>query len=98
MVIFQFQVSFSSEYTDDSVFCVRNGKTQQVPKEGFGENGEKLPVDDEDDVIQYDNHTDVITERNRRNGIIIIDDPKIKKLLERGFDGIEERATPNEFT
>ena len=92
--IFQFQISFNSANTEDSVFCVRNGTAQVVPKEGFGENGEKMPVDDEDDAIKVENFTEVITDRK----IIIINDPEITKLLERGFDGVEGRAAPNEFT
>ena len=92
--IFQFQISFNSANTEDSVFCVRNGTAQLVPKEGFGENGEILPVEDEADAIKADNYTEVITDRK----LIVIDDPEITKLLERGFDGIEGRAAPNEFT
>ena len=78
---FTLQIVFNSKNTADSVFEVRDGVVKEVSEEEPG-----VGIDDEDAT------TIVVGDADR---IIYIDDPEIRKRLER--TDVEDRAIPTEF-
>ena len=81
ILYFTLQIVFNSENTADSVFEVRDGVVKAVSEEEPG-----VAIDGEDAQI-------VFAGDDVRN--IHVDDPEIRKLLERS--DIEDRSIPNEF-
>ncbi len=81
LLYFTLQIVFNSKNTADSVFEVRDGVVKEVSEEEPG-----VAIDDEDA------QTVVVGDADR---IIYIDDPEIRKLLERA--DVEDRDIPTEF-
>ena len=81
ILYFTLQIVFNSENTADSVFEVRDGVVKAVSEEEPG-----VAVDDEDAQTVFVGDAD---------RIIHIEDPEIRKLLER--TDVEDRSIPNEF-
>ena len=78
---FTLQIVFNSKNTEDSVFEVRDGVVKEVSEEEPG-----VAIDDEDANTVFVGNAD---------RIIYIDDPEIRKRLER--TDVEDRAIPTEF-
>ena len=81
LLTFTLQVVFDSVNTPDSVFEVRDGVVYPVAEEEPG-----TGVDDEDDTTIFAGDAD---------RVIHIEDPEIRKLLER--TDVEDREIPSEF-
>ena len=82
LIYFTLQIVFNSENTPDSVFEVRDGVVRAVAEEGPGDG----PIDDEDAQTVFAGEADRIT---------YVDDPEIRKLLER--TDVEDRSIPKSF-
>ena len=81
LIYFTLQIVFNSENTPDSVFEVRDGVVTAVAEEGPG-----VAIDDEDAQTVFAGEADRIT---------YVDDPEIRKLLER--TDVEDRSIPKSF-
>ena len=78
---FTLQIVFNSKNTADSVFEVRDGVVKEVSEEEPG-----VGIDDEDATTVFASDAD---------RIIHVEDPEIRKLLER--TDVEDRSIPTKF-
>ena len=85
LIYFTFKISFNSENTPDSVFEVRDGVVTAVAETGLGDG----PIDDEDATTIFVDEADRIT---------YVDDPEIRKLLERTDVEDRKSSIPKNFT
>ena len=83
LIYFTLQIVFNSENTPDSVFEVRDGVVTAVAGEGPADG----PIDDEDAVEVF--------AKAEADRITYVDDPEIRKLLERA--DVDDRSIPKSF-